>query len=1439
VAVPIDPEAARAGGVFSDNPSYRGSWVVYINGIEVPCIGWQVDYGVWEIPQATIHMFPEKVLERLGSEDRVQVAIFYLDHWASTKSTYRLMFDGEIIGWSYSNFASQRTISFDCLAHIHIFQQLYFFFMNSIDNIVNAGDQVTSSTSITTAGFSYPFQLFHQGIIGAPLTTGGNGQPGGPATAGVTPAPGGQPVPGGPSQPDTGTSPGGFIQRPLDFVYNVVAGLISSQVPPGNRTAAMVNFFARHVRKTRFYNRWVALPLLEDQENIVVGQGAFPIFRAAASEAALTALQRNTENRAAGAGPVWNTIQQTLATVFMEVGMLPTAPCVRTEILTGRILGELRTTDPISEQHEAALQLQVEQDLQAQTATQVQDVDFHLNDSGNLTEIRSANASDTTLNQALSFNSQTGQTDSTSTSSNIPASAAQTAAGSSATRAQSQQGISPTTPVRLAQYFVKPQMYFGVAPRSNVFYPSMISGYNYSENYIQQPTRVYVNDALLQQALQATGSNASMILQALTVGWPEEADSVLRAARGTSPGGAPTSTQGQIQSGKDILLYPEELYKGPVVERMTMPAWFTLLVHMRNSESTPASVAGTATAPTIQTSASFANSQASTPTPGTIQGRPIPTDAAAQRNPRGTIYASPPPGTSTAYVFVPSGGHLQLPGTTSYGYRLGYGTGLDPTNYISPPAFCFLSPQDDFTSRTLNNQTSRVAAAVRQLQTSSQAGLAHAAPTNITQFQSEVRRYARLTNFIMEGLSAIPKINNANLTPVQLKAVAFAVAVTFFNESSSCTRISNWNFANAVHRAEANPSAKWTVHLASDNAQTPPNWRAIQAFESPQEARTAQLNIIFNQHRFSDAVKILLGQERMGTSGILAPLQPLVNAIRPSWAATEQSLGIYISEFYIALCYAGWVSGRQNDLASATTDPAKNQPDYYAPVIAALPNYPAITSTIPITDLPALYDPQYASLIRPAGAAIHNRLRISSVATGAPVTLSSSPVPQPATGAPPNANTTGGTTTAPAPASTGTASGTPTQSPPGATGPGARTQTPTIAAPTANADNNGPFSDLFRLFAQYEFFRSRYDKRRAVLTLAFNPYPVPGFPAVIFDKITTEHHAVGYVVHVTQSASAQGSGSMSTTVQLSYCRTMNEWIYNIATDTERTGAAVASAPAEVIPQIRSAIQDRDNAETFYRRLFYGGYEPPFGASFDILSDIGWVDDNGDIQLFTQNAIPVAQEVDIENRIQAALGAQANNETSPDISDIPDTLNVSHNLDPNRRIVVAPKFYQAVDKYDVAMKLAARPICTLAQYIRFWHGGRPINDLIADQSIGAATDNFSYQTTNDQDIVVGDSDSGPAQVRRGSAQNRTTADYYDYIYKLRQGPGLPPDDNALHYNFSATQNNPTAATATATIESVDPSYPQTRADWESVLKYYRNVVRGRDNRGRQTNGAPRQ
>ena len=789
---------------YSPGAFHQGAWLVYMNGIEIPCPSVVVDYGVGTIPSATLSFAPHRLLQRLGSEDRIEVVIFYLDTTLDPdKPAYRLLFEGEILGWSYRNSPSGRSMSFDAVADITVFKELYFFFMNTVEAAVGAATTPGfNANNVSQPGAFYPFSLFKKGLLSG------------------------------------SKKPPADIDRPYELVYNVLRGLLSSDLPPEHRTLPAANFFARLVRKRNFINRFIALPVFEDEADD--SAGVFPIFKAVQADFALSTIQENLAATVGGTGSVYDVLEHVLGVVYCELAMLPTAPCYRVRLSDGTVIG----------------------------------------------------TSDTPPSQPDKAHKE---------------------------------------PLRLANYFVKPQMLFSIPPSCNVFFPSMIKSVEFSENYRAQPTRSYVNDTLITGKVLPQNAFTSA---ALTFGYPSEVGAVLK---GTGNDMHVAST------GKDVLVFPEEYFKGPVVHRAPVPSWFTLL--------------------------------------------------------------------------------------------------------------------------------------------------------------------------------------------------------------------QNKNKANKD---------------ASD---------------------------------------------------------------------------------------------------------------------------PAVKT-------------EHAKLVK-----------------------------------------------------------------------------------------------LYELYVQYEHYRNRYSKRGGAADLAWNPYPVPGFPCVVFDQRASAVDVVGYLLSVRHTLNAQGG--MSTAVNYSYGRTLQEMLDLMREDMTRLGVAMGSAPAEPLDQVRAIGQDFDKAEQFYNAVFHG--RQPLGnrkASFDLREVVGFVGDDEDGVEPINIEGPTAEQ----KATRFAFGFEGVDGRFNQVSEAQvDAVrnNVKHNIDAEKDLSPLSSFEAVFHNYDLAMQYVARPICTLDEYISFIHGGKTIPELTAEGQVAGPEDDYGYNELQE----------GPAR-------------YYARIRKLRQGPGPRPPPEAVG---AAVSPPPAGGTTNAAVPytgpraGVSPDFPQTRADWDSALLAYRDEI----------------
>lgn len=288
--------------LYDNDRAYSVSWLVYINGLEVPAAYANVAYGVWQMPEAAITLVPDPVLQRLGAEDRVQTQIFYCDQWHKDTPEFCLCFDGEIVGWSYTSVNGGRALTFHCADYAAILTQLFFFFMSSFDDIAvgtSAAAMGVDASTVQTPGYGalYPYSLFSQGLADPGDTSANN------AT----------------------------IKRPVDFAYNIVRSLIKHNHP--NRPIPATNFFAPWVKRTNFHRRWVALPYIDQDPDRTIPDGVFPILRAVQADAALQAVARQAASIGTS-GSLWALLSEILKSLMMEVAMIPTPAFVRSDFTT-------------------------------------------------------------------------------------------------------------------------------------------------------------------------------------------------------------------------------------------------------------------------------------------------------------------------------------------------------------------------------------------------------------------------------------------------------------------------------------------------------------------------------------------------------------------------------------------------------------------------------------------------------------------------------------------------------------------------------------------------------------------------------------------------------------------------------------------------------------------------------------------------------------------------------------------------------------------------------------------------------------------------------------------------------------------------------------------------------------------------------------------------
>lgn len=445
--------------------NHRGHWLLYINGIEVPAQSVSITYGAMAMPEASITLAPDRELLRLGKEDRLQVAVFYLDDMfqepkdetGSKGPQYRILFEGEIVGWGYENTPMGRSISFRAADYMGIFNQMYMFFVQNVDDLATA--TYSSEAELwSAAGPTYPAALFYQGL----------------------------------HRPDAGTE---YIRRPYDFVENFFRALFGAAEKKDYNSSVAAHFFARWARRTNFINRWLPSPFIEGSDLANTVDGVFPILKALRQEKALTQVINKAQSMSQAAS-FYQMIVETFRQVYYEFTMIPSMPLVNYDINTGAVMSgsPLVASDPpnvVKAKNDVVVATQALAAAQTNRGT----------DPGGVSKAQA------NLAQAKALLAE--------------------AQAEAASLARGKGPATSTQPLRIPNYITKPQMQYCVPPTCNLILPSMIRAFQFQEDYHLQPTRFYVNDE--QRTEHTGGNNGPVAINHVLsrIGYPERVQSAL------------------------------------------------------------------------------------------------------------------------------------------------------------------------------------------------------------------------------------------------------------------------------------------------------------------------------------------------------------------------------------------------------------------------------------------------------------------------------------------------------------------------------------------------------------------------------------------------------------------------------------------------------------------------------------------------------------------------------------------------------------------------------------------------------------------------------------------------------------------------------------------------------------------------------------------------
>jgi len=461
---------------FSTNKAKEGSFLVYINGIEVPVQGVRVGMGVGQLPGATISTAPDQTLTRLGHEDRVEVGIFYKDDVHSAieghAPDFRLLFDGNISGWSYSNSFAGRSLQFTCEHHTKVLETLqpdYILGPNSAAMSVLNFDSAAKKLQ-TSSGLTFPWMLFFFGFSSA-------------------------------------TGKEGIIQRPYDLITRFFQTCVDYTVAPDLGSVTTSTFYSRHFKRVGLLYRFIPSPFIEtnlpDKDGL---PGVFPILQGTQHKKVVEAFYRKVSEGGVRT-TIWQAFQNMFQSLYYEILSISTAPIAQLEMTAdtleyGQILGPPNWGDAYPK----------------------------ILTPGWAARTKKAFAMD--LNR----------------------------------------------PNCLINHITKPQWLFGVVPSCNVVFPSIIKNISFDENYSKQPTRFEVRDRSMSDWF-SQNHRVQSALAALRYGYPEQIENEFN--KNSSVNGIESNP---LVSGKNLLVWPEEFFKGPVCAQADPPRWLNYVADYYKTE---------------------------------------------------------------------------------------------------------------------------------------------------------------------------------------------------------------------------------------------------------------------------------------------------------------------------------------------------------------------------------------------------------------------------------------------------------------------------------------------------------------------------------------------------------------------------------------------------------------------------------------------------------------------------------------------------------------------------------------------------------------------------------------------------------------------------------------------------------------------------------------
>lgn len=288
--------------VFTRNELRTAGYVVYLAGIEVPVVSVRRDWNIGQHPTLSIDMVPDKTLRSIGKEDRLPVAVFYLDRHFDKTHKFCLYFDGYVVERSYEKTEASAVIRLNCVAHTKVFADLYGQYMTDFNSqLVGTLTPDPAAIPFPHSGLTFPASLLYSGL--------------------------------------NPTKNAKSIRRPYDILENVLRACGGIDEIQSLGAPLSSSFFLRYMRRFNFFNRTLPSPLLETDETYMA-DGIFPILTAIRAHQSIATMHQRLASIGEGIS-LWDTIQLLYNQMLYETLVIPSAPIAQVNLKPASLRGEV------------------------------------------------------------------------------------------------------------------------------------------------------------------------------------------------------------------------------------------------------------------------------------------------------------------------------------------------------------------------------------------------------------------------------------------------------------------------------------------------------------------------------------------------------------------------------------------------------------------------------------------------------------------------------------------------------------------------------------------------------------------------------------------------------------------------------------------------------------------------------------------------------------------------------------------------------------------------------------------------------------------------------------------------------------------------------------------------------------------------------------------